>query len=60
MSQPRSLVYIMQVFLMSVYIHIGVGSNVVCSTGLGNARAAVSGTDDRQFPRLFMLVTYAT
>jgi len=34
-----------------VYYHIGVGSNVVCSTGLGNARAAVSGTGNRQFPR---------
>ena len=36
--------------------HIGVGSNVVCSTGLGNARASVGGTDNRQFPRFFMLI----
>ena len=26
--------------------HIGVGSDVVCSTGLGNARASIRGTDN--------------
>ena len=36
--------------------HIGVGSNVVCSAVSGNAKASISGTDDRQFPRFFMLV----
>lgn len=30
-----------------VYFHIGVGSNVVCSTTIGNARASIRGTDDR-------------
>ena len=34
-------------------MHIGVGSNVVCSTGLGNARASVRGTGSEQFPRFF-------
>ena len=29
-----------------VYFHIGVGSNVVCSTTIGNARASIRGTDD--------------
>jgi len=29
------------------YIHIGVGSNVVCSTVIGNARASIRGTDNR-------------
>ncbi len=27
--------------------HIGVGSDVVCSTTIGNARASISGTDNR-------------
>lgn len=36
--------------------HIGVGSGVVCSTLIGNARASVRGTDDKRFPRFFMLV----
>ena len=31
-------------------------SNVVCSAVSGNAKASISGTDDRQFPRFFMLV----
>ena len=39
-----------------VCIHIGVGSNVVCSTSIGNARASVRGTDDSKFPRFFMFV----
>ena len=33
--------------------HIGVGSNVVCSAVSGNAKASISGTDDKQFPRFF-------
>lgn len=36
-----------------VYIHIGVGSNVVCSTTMGNARASESGIDNRTIPRFF-------
>ena len=36
-----------------VYIN-GVGSNVVCSTISGNAKASVRGTDNKQFPRLFL------
>ena len=34
-------------------IHIGVGSNVVCSTTIGNARASVRGTDNKDVPTLF-------
>ena len=34
--------------------HIGVGSNVVCLTTMGDARASGRGTDDRQFPRFFI------
>ena len=34
---------------MVAIIHIGVGSNVVCSSGLGNARASTRGTDNRRF-----------
>ena len=30
-----------------VYIHIGVGSDVVCSTTMGNARASIRGTDNK-------------
>ena len=33
--------------------HIGVGSNVVCSTVSGNAKASEGGTDDERFPRFF-------
>lgn len=35
-------------------IHIGVGSVVVYSTGLGNARASVRGMGNRTIPRFFM------
>ena len=38
--------------IIMITIHIGVGSSVVCSTGLGNARASERGTGNR-FPRLF-------
>lgn len=34
-------------------IHIGVGSNVVCSTKIGNARASVRGADNEDVPRFF-------
>ena len=34
--------------------HIGVGSNVVCSTTIGNARASTRGMDNRTIPRFFM------
>ena len=34
--------------------HIGVGSDVVCSLGLGNARASVRGIDNRRFHAFFM------
>ena len=33
--------------------HIGVGSDVVGSTMIGNARASVRGTGNRKFPRFF-------
>lgn len=36
------------------YIHIGVGSSVVCSTISGNAKASVRGTDDRRFHAFFV------
>lgn len=31
---------------LGVYVHIGVGSNVVCSTFIGNARASVRRADN--------------
>ena len=37
-------------------LHIGVGSNVVCSTGFGNARALVRGTDNRTTHAFFVSV----
>ena len=38
-------------------IHIGVGSDVVCSTLIGNARASVRGMDDGvQFSTLFLFM----
>ena len=37
--------------------HIGVGSNVVCSTMIGSARAAMCGMDNGDVPRFFMLST---
>ena len=36
--------------------HISVGSNVVCSTGFGNARALVRGTDNRTTHAFFVSV----
>ena len=41
---------------MVAIIHIGVGSDGVCSTGLGNARASGSGTDNRRFHVSFYVV----
>ena len=38
-------------------IHIGVGSDVVCSTIIGNARASVCGTDNGTISRFFMSST---
>lgn len=35
-------------------IHIGVGSDVVCSTIIGNARASVCGMDNRTISRFFL------
>ena len=41
--------------------HIGVGSDVVCSTIIGNARASVRGIDNRTIPRFFMsIIAYLT
>ena len=37
-------------------IHIGVGSDVVCSTIIGNARASGSGTDNRTISRSFYVL----
>ena len=34
--------------------HIGVGSDVVCSTIIGNARASTRGMDNRPIPRFFV------
>ena len=52
MSQPVEACTISTGSPYGAYIHIGVGSNVVCSSGLGNARASGCGTDNKQFPRL--------
>ena len=41
-------------FFLENYIHIGVGSSVVCSTIPGNAKASVRGTDNRQFHAFFV------
>ena len=40
--------------LMKMIIHIGVGSDVVCSTIIGNASASVCGTDNRRFHAIFL------
>ena len=42
---------------MEAVIHIGVGSDVVCSTTIGCARASMRGTDNRRFHAFFMLCT---
>ena len=40
-------IYIVYIGLLTVtIIHVGVGSNVVCSTLIGNARAFTRGTDN--------------
>ena len=48
----QSMVHLMGI----VYIHIGVGSDVVCSTAIGNARASIRGTDNRTIPRFFYVM----
>ena len=42
--------------LPEMVIHIGVGSDVVCSIELGNARASVRGTDNRRFHAFFVSI----
>lgn len=39
-------------------IHIGVGSDVVCSTIIGNARASEGGIDNRRFHAFFVSYCY--
>ena len=39
--------------------HIGVGSDVVCSTIIGNARASTRGMDNRKIPRFFLCLLVA-
>ena len=39
--------------------HIGVGSDVVCSTTIGNARASTRGMDNRTIPRFFLCLLVA-
>ena len=46
--------------LMEMIIHIGVGSDVVCSTIIGNARASEGGIDNRRFHALFMSILLLT
>lgn len=36
--------------------HIGVGSDVVCSTTIGNARASIRGIDNNRIPRFFYVL----
>ena len=43
-------------FLYGNGFHIGVGSDVVCSTIIGNARASVRGMDNRTIPRFFVSI----
>ena len=37
-----------------VVFHIGVGSGVACSTSMGNARASMRGTGNKEVPTLFL------
>ena len=37
-------------------IHIGMGSDVVCSTKIGNVRASTRGTDNRTTSRFFYVL----
>ena len=39
---------------LGYYIHIGVGSDVVCSTLIGNARASIRGMDNSDDSTLFL------
>ena len=40
--------------------HIGVGSDVVCSTIIGNARASTRGMDNRTIPRFFVSMKHGS
>ena len=55
-SSPKQRIVCLYVGMRDMYdVYInGVGSNVVCSTISGNAKASVRGTDNKQFPRLFL------
>ena len=50
-SQPLVLLYYYG-NAFGVVNHIGVGSNVVCSTLIGSARASTRGMDNGNVPRL--------
>ena len=39
-----------------VVFHIGVGSGVACSTSMGNARASMRGTGNKEVPTLFLFL----
>lgn len=43
-------------YLRAIYYHFDccMRFDVVCSSGLGNARALVRGTDNKTIPRFFM------
>ena len=47
LNQPDGL---FRMLTYVVIIHIGVGSNVVCSTIPGNAKSSVRGTDNKEIP----------
>lgn len=47
-------------YLLGHNNHIGVGSNVVCSTVSGNAKASESGTDSRLHPRFLYMSRLTT
>lgn len=40
------------------YTSYGVGTSVVCSTGLGNAKASMRGTDDGTVHAFFVPISY--
>ena len=49
LNQPDGL---FRMLTYVVIIHIGVGSNVVCSTIPGNAKSSVRGIDNKEIPTL--------
>ena len=56
-TQTGAKLFVYTGLMRLMYNHIGVGSDVVCSTSIGNARASMCGIDNSSIPRFFYAPT---